>query len=94
MLLAQFVDVRRRMAGGGDVDHAVALVVALDVVALDRPLDVVQVLQPEVFEQVDLVGVAVHPVEHAVGEARLHEPAVAAARRAADLALVDEHDVA
>ncbi len=94
MLVAQFVDVRRRMAGRGDVDDAVAFVVALDVVALDRPLDVVQVLQPEILEQVDLVGVTVDAVEHAVGEARFHEPAVAPAGGTADLALVDEHDVA
>ena len=77
-----------------DVDHAGAFVVAIDVVALDRGLDVVEVLQAELFEQRQLVGEAGLPVGDAVGEAALHEAAVAAAGRRADLVRVDQDDIA
>ena len=46
------------MGVGRDVDHAGALVVAVDVVAIDRGFDLVEVLEPELFEQLDLVGEA------------------------------------
>ena len=80
-------------SGRGDVDHAGALVVAVDRVALDRRLDGVEVVQAELFEQFDLVGEAMLAVGDAVGERRLHEPAVATARRRTDLGGVDQHDV-
>ena len=82
------------MGLGRDVDHAGALVVAVDRVPADRGFDLVEVLEPELFEQLDLVGEAVAwPLADAVREARLHEPAVAAARRRPDLVGVDQHDV-
>ena len=93
VLLAQLVEVRRWMIRVGHVDDAIALVLAVHVVALDRCLDLVEVVQPEFLEDVDLVGVAVHAVADAVRDRRLHEATVASAGGAADLALVDEHDV-
>ncbi len=78
----------------GDVDHARALVVAVDAVALDRRLDGVEVLQAELLEQFDLAGESPLAVGDAVGERRLHEPSVATARRRPDLGGVDQHDVA
>jgi hypothetical protein len=94
VFLAQFVEVRRWMLGVGHVDDAVALVLARHLVALDRRLDLVEVAQAEFLEHVDLVGVAIHAVADAVCERRLHEAAVAATGGAADLALVDQHDIA
>ena len=76
------------------VDDAGALEVAVDGVAVDGVLDGVEVLEPELLEQLDLVGEAFLPVGDAVGQARLHEAAVATARRRADLGGVDQHDVA
>ena len=94
VLLAQFVEVRRRMVDVSDVDHTVALVVAVHRVPLDRCFDVVEVAQAQFFERVDLVGVTVHAVADAVGDRGLHEATVAPARRATDLAFVDDDHVA
>ncbi len=82
------------MVDVGDVDHAVAFVVAIHRVPLDRCFDVVEVAQAQLFERVDLVGVTVHAVADAVGDRGLHEPTVAPACRPADLAFVDQDDVA
>ena len=76
------------------IDDAGALEVAVDGVSVDGVLDGVEVLEPELLEQLDLVGEALLPVGDAVGQTRLHEAAVASARRGPDLGGVDEHDVA
>ena len=78
----------------GDVDHARALVVAVDAVAPDGGLDLVEVLEAEALERRHLVGEALLAVADAVGEAGLHEAAVASAGGRADGATLDEHDVA
>ena len=78
----------------GDLDHAGALVVAVDLVLADRRLDLVEVAAAELFEDLDLVGPPRHPVADPVGEAGVHEAAVAAARRRTALVGVDQHDVA
>ena len=77
----------------GDLDHAGALVVAVDLVLADRRLDLVQVAPPELLEDLDLVRPARHRVADAVGEAGVHEAAVATARRRPALVGVDQDDV-
>ena len=77
----------------GDLDHAGALVVAVDLVLADRRLDLVQVAPTELLEDLDLVGPARHRVADTVGEAGVHEAAVATARRRTALVGVDQDDV-
>ena len=82
------------MGAGGHVDHSRALEVAIDVVPLDRRFDLVEVLQAEFLEQRQFLREAFLTVGDTVGQARLHEPAVAATRGRADLVGIDQHHVA
>jgi hypothetical protein len=91
---ADLFEVRRGVLGVRDVDDPGALVVAVDVVLLDRGLDLVEVPQAELFEDLDLVGPAGHRVAEPVGQAGVHEAAVAARRGRTALGGVDQHDVA
>src|SRR6185503_14796759 len=77
----------------GDVDHARAVVVAVDAVAPDGGLDLVEVLEAEALERRHLVREPLLAVADTVGEAGLHEPAVASAGGRADGATLDEDDV-
>ena len=78
----------------GDLDDAGALVVAVDAVLADRRLDLVEVAATELLEDLDLVGPARHPVADTMGEAGVHEAAVATAGGGAALVGVDQDDVA
>ena len=77
----------------GDVDHTRALVVAVDAVAPDGGLDLVEVLEAEALERRHLVREPLLAVADTVGEAGLHEAAVASAGGRADGATLDQDDV-
>ena len=92
-VILQFGAVVRSVIAGGDIDHAGALVVAIDVVALDGRFDLVEVLQAQLFEQRQFLRESFLAVGNTVGEARLHKPAVTAAGRRPDLVGVNQHDI-
>ena len=92
-LLAELVEVTGGVECGGHVDDPGALEVAVDAVALDGGLDLIEVAQAEVLEHRELVGEACLAVRDPVGEAGVHEAAVAAAGCRPDLVGLDEDDV-
>ena len=92
-VVAQLVEITLGVVRGGHADLAGALVVAVDPVARDRRLDLVEVVLAEAFQHLDLVGPPRLRVGDAVGEAGVHEAAVAATRGRPDRACLEQHHV-
>src|ERR1700721_1904258 len=81
-------------ARGGDAELAGHLEVAVDVVLRDRLADLAQVLLAELLKQRHLAGEPLEAVADAVREAGRAEAAVAAGRRPAAAARLEQHHVA
>ena len=80
VVFAHLVEIVACVTRARNLDHAVALEVAVDVVATNCCFNLVEVFQPQIFKQTYFFGEALLCVGYAVREARIHEAAVATAR--------------